>query len=482
MKISDLRVTHPSYDAMWFDRVRDLFEGGQRMRKNAQRHLIRNDKEPEDVFRRRCNSSHYVNYCAPLGAFFAAFVGSSPVRLEGGDSGYWAEFEGDCDGRRADFNTFLTKRITEAMQTRIAWWRVVFPAPVVQPEVLADLREQELDRAALVPLCAEQIIDWERDDYGRFLWVREYDCRQRRLGAGKPPVTVETWTEWHADGTAQRWQVAYEGDKAPSDSEMAPEVPPPYNPISRMPLVALELPESLYLMGHMESPQTESFRKRAALSWAIDRTCYAMPVMFLEDDRSPSQMGAGYYLKLGIKERMEWPAPPSAPFAVIDDYNVKLVQEMHRVASAMARGVDNNQAAAIGRSGESKQQDNEATEIIVAEFGRLMREAAQETIDIVAEGASRGEAPTVAGYDNYTSMDSVVTIEQFIALDTVELHSVTAKREIEKRAIRAFMPDLDPDKFADIDREVDENLTPEELDPQEPAGEPTMPEGTPAQT
>lgn len=467
MKLRDLRVKHPSYDQDWLDRSRDLFEGGARMQKHADRHLIQNDVEPSDLFRRRCKASHYLNYCGPAGAYFGAFVGTSAVTFSAGGD-YWDAFSKNADGLGADFNTSLVRLLVEAMVTQTAWLRVSFPQPKAAVESLADVRAQGVDRALVSPIKAEQVIDWEKDDAGRYLWVRECEQRQIRRGTGLEPETVATWTEWRQDGSASRWAITWKGEQAPGDAEEADEVAPPFNPTGRMPLVPLELPQSLYLMGHMASPQTESFRKRAALSWAIDRTCYAMPAFFLVDAKKPPTMGTGYYLILGEKDRLEWPAPPSAPFQVIGEYADTLVQEMHRISQTMARGVDNN-AAAVGRSGESKQADNQSTEIVVKAYADILREAAQQTVDIVAAGAGQ-TAPQVGGLCDYKVTDATLSIENFIALDTVTLHSVTAKRHIEKRAMRAYMPNLPEEEFGKIDSEIDKTLTPEELDrsPPEP--------------
>ncbi len=481
MKVGDLRKTHPKFDPKEVSRARDLFEGGKRMRQNVADHLIKNDVEEESIYRRRCKSAHYVNYCGPIGGYFASFVASAPITfLDSKDAEYWPAFAKNADGAGTDFNTFMAHQLVEALTTQCAYWRVRFEAPNAPVVSLADVREQGLDKVVLVPVPAESLIDWDRDDLGHFLWVREHEKKHKRPGTGQDPITVETWTEWRADGTASRWEAQYKGEQGPPDSEIIGEIDPPHNPLSRMPIVELSLPPHLYLMGHLFSAQLESFRKRCALSWSIERVCYAMPYFFLKNPKSPPKMGAGYYGILGMDDRVEYPSPPDTPFAVIKEYEGALKEEIYRVAQAMARGVENN-AASVGRSGESKQADDRATEIVVGAYADMLRESAQVTLTMIGEGAGRGEAPEVGGLKGYSIPDPTATIEQFLGLQSAKIHSVTAMQEAEKRALAAFLPGLEEDKRDAIHKEIQSNLSAEELEEQSNPPEPVPLPGEPAQ-
>jgi hypothetical protein len=103
-----------------------------------------------------------------------------------------------------------------------------------------------------------------------------------------------------------------------------------------------------------------------------------MPFFFLKSKKSPPVMGAGYYGMLHIDERIEWPSPSGVPYAVIENRLTALKDEIHRVATQMARGVENN-AAAIGRSGQSKQVDNTATEVVLKAYSERICEPIEQT-------------------------------------------------------------------------------------------------------
>jgi hypothetical protein len=446
--------------------MRDLFEGGERMRKNVARHIPRHDVEPHDVYRRRCQAAHYLNYCGAIGGYFASFLFSSPLKVEGGDEAFWGEFKEDADGLGSDLVDFSRAALLSSLVDKTAFWRVEFPSPTAPVVTKADYEAQRLNRARLVALARESVIDWERDDRGAYLWIRDHQHTDRREETGAPCMETDTWTEWRADGSARRWSVTYEEGREPGDDVEIGEVDPPFNPTGQIPIVELSLPTDLWLMGHLSQPATEHFRKRNALSWAIDRTCYAMPAFFLEDRKNPPAMGSGYYLMLGTEERVEWPAPPAQPFATIGEYLSALKDELYRVAQVMARGVDNS-AAAVGRSGESKQADDRATEIVVGAYAARVRESLQQTAALIAKGSGT-EAPVIAGLDNYAVIDAASTVETALSAATLDIPSITFKRKALERVAAAMLPDLDEATRRDIANEIKTGTDAESMAPPPP--------------
>jgi hypothetical protein len=428
------------------------------MRKHAHRHLSRHDVEPQDVYRRRCQAAHYLNYCGPIGGYFASFLFSDPVVIDGGDEALWGAIKEDCDGLGSDLADFARASLLRALVDQSAFWRVEFPAPTAPVDSRADYEAQGLNRARLVEMPRDAVIDWECTKDGSYLWIREFQRTDYREGTGSPCVVTDCWTEWHADGTARRWEVAYVGDP-PGDDQDIPEVEPPFNPTGKLPVVELSLPVDLWLMGHLSQPATEHFRKRCALSWAIDRTCYAMPAFFLQDKKSPPTMGSGYYMMLGNEERVEWPAPPAQPFGVVSEYIAAIKDEIYRVAQVMARGVENN-AAAIGRSGESKALDDRATEIVVGAYADRVREALQQTADLVAAG-TKTEPPVISGLDDYAAIDAPSTVETALSAATLAIPSLTFKKKSFERVASAMLPGLDEETRRVIADEIDKGVTAE---------------------
>jgi len=467
MKYSLLNRAHPEAQLEDIERYQDLFEGGPRFRANIRRYLLQNEVEPAAVYRARCARAHYINYCARIVRWFAAAVFSCPPATEGDPvelDPFWAAFKEDADGRGTDLDVMLREAFVRALVARRAWLRVDFPAAPAPGMTLADADRAGLRRARLCAVPTPSVRHWRRAEDGSLLWVLEHH-REDGLEdfADDAAVTTETWTLWRADGSAQRWATQYTPATRPQPESDIAEVEPPANPSGAIPLVELALPAELHLLAHIAEPQLEHFRKRNALSWAIDRTCYAMPAFFLRDARKPPTMGTGYHLTLGADERIEWPAPPSAPFEVVQSITRELVQEIHRVVEQMALSVDNNAAAAVGRSGDSKLADHAATQVVLPAFGERVREALEKVLDLVARGRSEAVRWSVGGMDRYDMADAGALTEMALNAEPLKIPSATHRRALMKALSRAQLPHLDETTRRAIDAEIEAGVFDEEF-------------------
>lgn len=469
MKYSLLQRTHPDAQLAAAQRHRDLFEGGEAFRARIADYLPKNEQEPDVVYKRRCARAHYLNYCARIVRWFAAALfGCPPVYRSEPEAPEWytARLKEDADGAGTDLDVVLRDAFTRALVAGRAYVRVERPDPGdFTPASLADADRAGLRDVRLCPVPTEQVRHWRRNPDGSFAWVLEHHKREElvELDDATPTIT-ETWTCWREDGTARRWAIAYKADRKPTATTDVPEIEAP-TPFGALPLVELALPSELHLLRHIADAQIEHFRKRNALSWSIDRTCYAMPAFFLKNKKNPPVMGAGYYLLLGETEKVEWPAPPSAPFEVIQSIARELVQEIHRVVEQMALAVDNNAAAAVGRSGDSKDADSRATQIVLPAFGVHVREFAEKVLDLVT--LARGEALTwsVEGMDRYEGVDASTIVDVALASDPLAIPSVTHRREVFKAVSRAMLPHVREDVRAAIDREIEAGVNAEDTRP-----------------
>lgn len=467
MKYSKLNRAHADARLDALRRHQDLFEGGDAFRARVAEYLLQNDVEPSSVFRLRCKRAHYLNYCARIVRWFAAALFASPPSLRSepeADDWYTSDLKEDADGAGTDLDVVLRDAFTRALVGGRAYVRIEAPAPGdAAPSSLADADRMGLRRMRVCPVPTECIRNWRRHRDGSFAWVLEHERREEleEIDDDAPTIT-ETWTCWREDGTATRWQIAYKPDARPTADTDVPEVDPPSNPTGCIPLVELRLPPELHLLGHIADAQLEHFRKRNALSWAVDRTCYAMPVFHLKDAKKPPPMGAGYYLMIGVDEKLDWPTPPSAPFEVVASMTRELVQEIHRVVEQMALAVDNNAAAAVGRSGDSKDADGRATQIVLPAFGVRVREFEEKILDLVS--AARGDVVewSVEGMDHFEAVDASTIVESALGADPLKIPSATHRRELFKSVSRAMLPHLRGDLRAQIDAEIDAGVNAED--------------------
>lgn len=465
MILKQLRRVHCDYDALTWQRHADLVAGGVEFHKRIDRYLPKHDVEPQALYKRRCDQAYYLGYCAPIVQYFASWLFSSSLVFKSDPENvddWYAQFKEDVDGLGTDLDQFVRRGFVDACIARSAYWGVEFPEPMATPANLAEWQKQGLGGARLRRIEPAGIINWRCDDQGQPLWVMEHSCRVELLEpADEEEMTTETWTLWRADGSVQAWQKAYRKSDKPDENAQVGEIDAPQNPTGTIPIVRLKLPPELWVMNLLSDGQLEHFRKSNGLSWSIDRTCYAMPWFFLEDAKKPPRMGAGYFGILGHNDRAEWLAPPSVPFATIQEHNSTLKDEMHRVTHMMAMGVENN-AAAIGRSGQSKMADNIATEIVLGAMGRYVREAVERTYDLVSRG--RGEVVKwhIGGMDNYRIPDVTTLTTNALSWLSLNVPSATAKRQVLIKATLAQLADADEPTKEAIRNEIEAGVTDED--------------------
>jgi len=468
MKYRALKRQHPDFDPEVLEEYAALAAGGRAVRKLIKTFLVQNEFEPKEVYERRCREAYYTNYAGPMVGYFKGYLFTSPskISLKGGaplDKVYQT-FKESCDADGSDFDSFMSKRFAEALTKGAAYWRVNFPDGLTPGMTIGDRDAAGLGLPTLVAIPTENIVHWKRDttdgppEDAPFLWLVEHEHIVELVDfEDDEPTTTLRWTRWHRDEPPKRWEVVFTGTKKIGDDDDIPEVDAPADIQGECPIVELRLPPHLWLMQHVGEPQVEHFRQQNALSWALKRSAFTMPVFSgMKDKRKAPKLGTGRYLMLAEGEKLDWPGPSQTPFDIITKELDRLKDEAHRVAQQMARGIDNN-AAAIGRSGESKEQDAAATEVVLREYGRIETAAEERTLQKVAKG--RGDDITfhVGGRDSYHLVDANAIAETALVTEGMKIPSRRYYIEKRKRMYRAEMPDLPEDARQEIDGDIEKN-------------------------
>jgi hypothetical protein len=475
VKLAVLNTRRPEVDLELLADYDALFRGGKTFAARLSTLLPQRPDEADKVYAFRLKTAHYLNYAGPIVSRFAAwlFTGRMEVKSEPANvDGYYAALREDCDGLGTDLSTMLRKQLTRALVQRRSWVLVDFPADAAEapPETRADWDARGLGKGYLCPLDEVDVLDWEHDEAGELLYavVKHRDQRRRSPGQGRGMIT-DTWTVWGRE-TWERYAVTYEVNKPPKDDDEVPRVAMgKVATKGHVPLVAVELPDELWAMNVLASPQTEQMRARNAESWGLQRTCFAMRIFKLLDREEPPVQGAGYGMVIGVGEDVEWDAPPAEAFTPIAHYADRLKDELHRVTSQMAYGV-NNSAASVGRSADSKHQDNKLFDVILGELGRIVCEAAEKILDLVSLGRGDGVVWSVSGLSKFDIGDATELTTNAVTAQTLNIPSPTFRRMLSKRVAFALVPDASEQERAQISKEIDDN-TPDELEAPEPEGD-----------
>lgn len=479
MKIGTLQQTHPTYDAERWRQYDALYRGGEAFRACVESFLPRNPAENPEVYTSRQKAAKYTNYVGPIVDWFAARLMSGTVTAKSDGAPDWYDaWKASVDGAGTDLVDFIRARFVDACVKGRSWWCVELPEDDGPPPVnAAEYEARGLGEVLLRTIPRESVLDWDTDRQGNLLWAIVYETEHPRLSpAAARAATLHRWTVFEIEQISVYEITIDEGKPLDPKFEITPVVRK--NPLGRVPLLPLgfdgvravhahsphrrpiSLSQSeifgLWPLNRLADPQVAHFRLEASLEWSILRTCYAMPVWQGNAESGPPTMGAGYYMKIGVGESFTWTAPPVAHLASTEARVQARKDEIYRVALQMAQGVDNN-AAAIGRSGQSKLADAASTDALLVVYGALVREAVQRTYEMVS--AARGEELewVVSGLDSFSPTDAGLLVTTGVQVQAMQIASPTFKRELDKRVARSLLPNVDEATRSAIESEIDAN-------------------------
>lgn len=494
--------TNDGYDGEYWNQLDALYEGGRRLlrdRAMLERIFPRHRGESDAIYSERTKRALYIPYAAEILDYIVAQLTAEPLRLHLDEDQeippFYAEFVKDVSppgGERLDISALIKRQILRALICRTAWTLVDLPSmprDMNGASIFSDLASQEKSGALnAYVICIDPIsvIDWEEDEAGELEWVVVHTRESKRRGLqGNRNAITERWM-YYTRGTWELYEISYPKDKPPTEKTPVPLVRAGVHTFGRVPLDRLTLPSGLWAMNKLENLAREHFNKRSALSWAEFQSLFQELYEFLapeeagkgatigENQQDASRAlnqrrGQGFIQQRGSQDRAEFVGPDSGPFAHAMASCDNIRDEMHRVTHQMALTVDNS-AAALGRSGESKGQDKAATCVVLQALGQVGRDHAEKILRMVS--SVRGEEDLVTkwhakGMDEFDDADVGGLVEEAVSLETVSIKSPTFHRKHQAKLAKVILgEELDEDDIKQIEKELDENITDEEFDPE----------------
>lgn len=492
MRLETLNATHATYDADTWDRYASLYKGGRAFRERIKDFLPKNPAEPAATYNLRLTEAAYRSYVGPIVDFFAAQLFSAPleVQAKGEDccetdeppplDPYYAGLKEDCDGSGGDLIDFLRTRFTAALVEGSAWWLAELPDDEGRPpQNRMEWTERGLGDARLVPVENEQVLDWEQDRSGALTWAIVHSVEMPREAPTATRGTVrETWRIYDRTDV-ETFAIEYDPKvRKLRNDDTIPSIGKRAHGFTRVPLVrmgfvgarAVKLNgrtispnaiEGLWLLNRVADGQLQHFRLSAAYSHSLLKSCFSMPVFKLvRDDKGvvrPPTMGTGYYLMIGTDEDVEWIGPETSHLAALAAAITSYKDEIYRVSSQMAAGVDNN-AAAIGRSGESKAADAASTEVCLRVYGAIAKAAVEDTFQLLADGRRDDIVWHVSGLDTFNVADATTSVENATLAEGLSIPSTTFRKELLTRTAAALLPQSTAATRDAIRREIHEGV------------------------
>jgi hypothetical protein len=448
--LAQLSQKHPELTRETLADHRAIYEGGETFMKRVGRFLPKRPVESDERYVLRISEANYRNYTGPAIDYFASMLFSTRPILSASEpktsepvpdlDDYWTTLENDVDRRGTDLSALFKGALVDSMVAGWSWVRV--HAPSGEAESRADFEAEGLGEAYLEHLPCESVIDWQDDGVG-LEWAIVYSTEDRRNGVmGARDMTTQRWDVLYPD-RVDTYEITHQKTKPPAGDTEIPLVSSMPHTFGRVPLVCLDLPVGLHVCRRLLTPQLAHFRTTNALAWNLASSCYAQPVFHLMDQQSVPKMGAGVALIMGAEEKVDWIAPPTEHLSVMGENVKDQKDEIFRIVHQMALGVDNN-AASVGRSGESKQADAASTRVVLLAYSRLVKEAIERTLDLITKHRGESLKWSVEGLDDFAAASVHGLLEAMKLLnDAGGIPSETFNAEMSARAAEALLPDLD---------------------------------------
>jgi hypothetical protein len=495
----DLRQTHEDYLGEQYGLIDRLYRGGFAMMAAAADHLTRLAQESSDRYAERCKTASYrptfaqiVNQIAcglwrqPLVIKAAADADNPNTPGEEPDPEYYGEFAKNVDRNGLTFIGLLDRVLKTALMKRVGIVAVDAPeAPEAPASSLAEEDARGTRRLYAYELPVESLLDWKDGPLG-MEWAVVYDVDTPRMSPySRRDTTIETFTVWEmVDGFAQwtRFAIEHAKGRTPSNDELLTRVSgPTRTTFDRIPLLRLDLGYDLWI-GNLIGPQAlEHYNRRSNLITGENRSLCAIPYV-KRGPEIPSQGGAipsetqqqpdrgkdpvgtfnkRGYLELGSGDDVGFAEPDGKCFEIVEKDLDKLTDSMFAVTHQMAAGVGPTDAA-LGRSGLSKQKDQDSTEIVLVALGEKVKAFGCLVYTTISRARDEDVIWNGHGLDGYSKEDREQVLEEAVSMDAVKIPSQTFRRLHMREMARKLLPGIDPATLDQIYNEIDDGVTAEE--------------------
>ena len=501
LRYEQLTTKHPKYDAERIQSYEDLYEGGHKIARRADKYLTQLPGESEVHFRVRCKTVAYQAFMGSIIDQFASDLLTQPITITAAadandpatpgdppDKVYYPRFEKDADAAGHAFVEVVRKVLTSALLHRRGY--LCIDAPEASPEAppATNLAEEEARGTRdlyVYRLPFEQLTDFACDERGNFTWAI---LAKREIPRDTPLVmrgTIhETFTVWTMRGEFAHWdryEVRFEPDKPPQPLDMIPRTGQGSTTFRGIPILTLTVPKGLWVGSKLADMAKEHWQRRSSLVAGQSRSLLAIAILKLGSEFGPPdgalpseiQQNSGRHSRairdaqdkgwmvIGAGDDARYAEPSGSCYEVVAKDITTLKEAMHQVSHQMAASLPATPSA-LGRSGLSKQKDQDATSRVLTALGDLVRRFATRVYDAIAQARGEDVIWHASGLDHYENENREALLEEAVGLDQVPIPSVTYRKAAKTVMAERLLPGIDPQTLAQIKQEIEEGVEAEE--------------------
>lgn len=460
---------HPLYEEFehFWESIGLLQRGGSRLIKHAQRFLTARPMEPLTTYNLRAERASYQNILAQalrwyIGKLFerdAALRSTTSAEPSKRITDFWAKAS-----RRGgkSFVQLLREIAICALRDASVWVLYDLPVTDESPKSLADQKARGLLQPTLKIFEASLVTNWEEDDQGELLSVTTRTYRPAR--PEEKGDAVEQF--YYFD---RNKYVLYEREQKPGTSKReqgklrkVDEGPHALSGSNRVPWQRISLPEDLWMVDQAYPLVLEHFNTSNALTWALMQSALAIPVVTGEFEGSPT-LSETAYLQLTQGSTLTFAEPSGTSHGLLEKRVASLRDEIYRQFGLQAQARDSSSTAQAA-SGFSKELDMAPSADTLRALGKWLRDISKRMLDVAALVA--GEKPDtviVQGWE-FEEDEALPEAETAAAVKSLDIHSDTFLRAMDKRMVRKYLGGSDPDLLKTIDKEIDDAPSQKERD------------------
>jgi hypothetical protein len=440
--MDNINREHPDYiarKAMW-KQYKDLYAGGEQIRRNAYEYLVRRQKEPGQVYEERLRRVFYENYVGSIVDWSAATLmrREPTLQFEGSDAAaksFYNLLADDCDLKGTSLQEFFRQRFVQVMVCGSSFVVVDFPKAGGVAQTRAEEDASGRSRAYLTEYAADEVINWNYDETGGLEWVviRTSCLQQSRVTDAKWEKETrwiyydrENYQVFRKVGEAEAIEPIDEGQHGLAGQR-------------RVPVFEIKVSEGLWLMNKSALLQLEHFNKSNALSWALTMGLFASPVIY-SDKEWNQVVGESYFIQLGKDDRFGWTEPEGKVYQIAADNLVRLKDEIYRVCYLMNQA-EQARGGYIAASGLSKQIDSAVTQEVLRAYGGVVKDAMKQVLWAIAKARQDEVTIDVSGMDEFDIGDFGSDLDDAKKLLELGIASETLKKQVFKKLAFKYLCD-----------------------------------------
>lgn len=458
LPISELEQCHPDYDPIVANGLcalqtySDFYSGGRKFEAHKNKYLrsrpIETAQGANGAYRQgRLDCAYYTPHCGGIGDNLAGTALQYPPTIElkttdEARASYYRGLNSNIDGLGGDSRSLAWCLLNSLIVHRRAYVAVNFPAGS--------------DNARFTGLDAKDVDDWECDDGGELVWLRTHSIDTTRSKGPYSPKDTEkhTWTFYTATETTEYIATRPLGGIFPPEAVALGQEPVPHG-LGVVPIFPIEVEENFWVMDRLFSTARAYFNREASRSFSIDTGALALPVIKTKLPISNIVTSSGFCIKIDPADDFFWRSPDGAIYAATQADCEYLLGNLYGALNQMALTAA-GQSGNPRQSGTAKTADAAAIKAFLSLLCAPVMAGLRKALKAVQAFRDDDDLPVeIHGMTNFDVQSIELEINRCMIFTAIPGMPPTARKESMRRAIRAYLPDLDEDTIEDINEELD---------------------------